>query len=91
MKPTVPLKYCSIAFAVLWVGSMVWWNEIHQPATIVILSVCGAVAGYFWYLGMRWSFRRWAWCSLTARLPARHARASGSRVRARCREAGSPS
>jgi hypothetical protein len=58
MKPTVPLKYCSIAFAVLWVGSMVWWNEIHQPANIVILSVCGAVAGYFWYLGMRWSFRR---------------------------------
>lgn len=58
MKPTAPLKYCSIAFAVLWVGSMVWWNEIHQPAEIVILSVCGAVAGYFWYLGMRWSFRR---------------------------------
>jgi len=58
MKPTVPLKYCSIAFAVLWVSWMVWWSGIYQPANIIILLVGGAAAGYFWYLRMRWPFRR---------------------------------
>jgi hypothetical protein len=58
MKPTIPRKYCSIAFAVLWLGWMAWWRGIYQPANNIILSVCGVAAGYFWYLGMRWSFRR---------------------------------
>jgi len=47
MKPTVPMKLCSIAFAVLWVSWMVWWSGIYQPANIIILSVGGAAAGYF--------------------------------------------
>jgi len=64
MKPTMPLKYCSIAFSVLWVGWMVWWSGIYQPANIIILSVCGAVAGYLWYHAMRWSFR---WMKLLPR------------------------
>jgi hypothetical protein len=64
MKPTMPLKYCAIAFAVLWVGWMVWWSGIYQPANIVILSVCGAAAGYFWYRAMRWSFQ---WMKLLPR------------------------
>ena len=29
---------------------------VFHPANIIILSVCGAVAGYFWYRAMRWSF-----------------------------------
>ena len=58
MKPTVPLKYCSIAFTVLWVSWMIWWSGIYHPANIIILSICGAVAGYLWYYAMRWSFRR---------------------------------
>ena len=64
MKPTMPLKYCSIAFSVLWVGWMIWWSGIYQPANIIILSVCGAVAGYLWYHAMRWSFR---WMKLLPR------------------------
>jgi hypothetical protein len=64
MKPTMPLKYCSIAFAVLWVGWMVWWSGIYQPANIIILSVCGAIAGYLWYRAMRWSFQ---WMKLLPR------------------------
>jgi hypothetical protein len=64
MKPTMPLKYCSIAFAVLWVGWMVWWSGIYQPANIIILSVCGAIAGYLWYRAMRWSLQ---WMKLLPR------------------------
>ncbi|SDJ35634.1 MULTISPECIES: hypothetical protein [Bradyrhizobium] len=66
MKPTMPLKYCSIAFAVLWAGWMLWWSGTFTPANIIILSVCGAVVGYFWYRAMRWSFR---WMKL---LPQNH-------------------
>ena len=66
MKPTIPLKYCSIAFAVLWVGWMLWWSGTFTLPNIVILSVCGAAVGYFWYRAMRWSFR---WMKL---LPQNH-------------------
>ena len=58
MKPTVPLKYCSIAFTVLWASWMIWWSGIYHPVNVIILSICGAVAGYLWYRAMRWSFRR---------------------------------
>ena len=37
MKPTVPLKYCSIAFAVLWGGWMLWWSGTFTLANAVIL------------------------------------------------------
>ena len=66
MQPTAPLKYASIAFTVLWVGWMVWWSGIQDLANVIILSVCGAVAGYLWYRAMRWSFR---WMKL---LPRNH-------------------
>ena len=59
MKPTTSsLKLSAIAFAVLWSGWMLWWSGTYELANLVILSVCGAVAGYFWYRAMRWSFRR---------------------------------
>jgi predicted glycosyl hydrolase (DUF1957 family) len=57
MKPTTPLKLSAIAFTVLWSGWMLWWSGTYEPANIIILSVCGSIAGYLWYRGMRWSFR----------------------------------
>jgi hypothetical protein len=37
---------------------MLWWSGEYNPVNIIILSVCGAVADYFWYRAMRLSFRR---------------------------------
>ena len=58
MKPQVPLKYCSIAFAVLWSGWMFWMSDAHTIASLAVWAVAGGIAGYLWYLGMRWWFRR---------------------------------
>lgn len=52
------LKWAAIAFTVFWTGGMLWWSGEYHPANIIILAVCGASAGYFWYRAMRWSFRR---------------------------------
>lgn len=52
------LKWASIGFAIFWVAAMIWWSGEYHPANIIILSVCGAAAGYFWYRAMTWSFRR---------------------------------
>jgi hypothetical protein len=58
MHPLTSLKLGAIAFALLWTVWMGWSSGSHGVAHIVILTVCGAVAGYLWYLGMRWQFRR---------------------------------
>ena len=52
------LKWAAIAFAIFWVVAMIWWSGEYHPANIIILSACGAGAGYFWYRAMTWSFRR---------------------------------
>ena len=52
------LKWSAIAFTVFWIGGMLWWSGTYDPVNIIILSVCGAWAGYFWYHAMRWWFRR---------------------------------
>lgn len=52
------LKLASIAFVIFWVVGMLWWSGEYHPANIVILSACGALAGYFWYRAMRWWFQR---------------------------------
>jgi glycopeptide antibiotics resistance protein len=36
----------------------VWWSGEYDPGNVIIVSVCGAIAGYIWYRGMHWSFRR---------------------------------
>ena len=59
-NPATSLKWSSIAFAVLWSGAMVWGSGDFAPANIIILSICGAVAGYLWYRLMGWQFRRLA-------------------------------
>ena len=58
MTPTTPLKLCAIAFTVLWSGWMLWSSGSYEPANIIILAVCGSIAGYLWYRIMRWCFRR---------------------------------
>jgi hypothetical protein len=54
MKPATPLKLCSIAFAVLWTGGMLWSSGAIDRANLIILSICGALAGWAWYCAMRW-------------------------------------
>jgi hypothetical protein len=54
MKPATPLKLCSIAFAVLWTGGMLWSSGVIDRANFIILSICGALAGWAWYYAMCW-------------------------------------
>jgi hypothetical protein len=58
MNPANTLKFSSALFAVLWAGWMVWWSGDFAVVNIVILTVCGAIAGWLWFLAMRWYFRR---------------------------------
>ena len=57
-NPVNSLKWGSIAFAVLWTGWMIWSSGDFSVAHIIIWTICGALAGYFWFRLMRWSFRR---------------------------------
>ena len=57
MNPATRLKLSSVFFTVFWTGGMLWWRGAFEPANIVILSACGALAGYFWYRAMRWQFQ----------------------------------
>ena len=58
MDQATRLKLSAVAFTIFWVGGMLWWSGEPHPVNIVILSVCGAGAGYFWYRAMHWWFRR---------------------------------
>lgn len=57
-NPVNALKWGSIAFAVLWSGWMIWWSGEFDAANIIILTICGVLAGYLWYRLMGWQFRR---------------------------------
>lgn len=57
MKPAVPLTLCSIAFAVLWTGGMLWSSGVIDRANVIIMSICGAFAGVCWHYAMRWVFQ----------------------------------
>ncbi len=58
MNPTVQLKLSAIVFAVLWTGGMLWWSGSLDRVNVIAWTICGALVGYFWYLGMRWISRR---------------------------------
>jgi hypothetical protein len=58
MSPSTPLKLGGVAFAVLWTLWMLWWSGSLDRANIAILTVCGALVGYLWYLAMCWVFGR---------------------------------
>jgi hypothetical protein len=58
MNPITRLKLSAVMFTVLWTGFMLWWSGMFEPANIILLSICGALVGYFWYRAMRWQFQR---------------------------------
>jgi hypothetical protein len=58
LSPSTPLKLGAWVFAVLWTAWMIWWSGSFDRVNVVMLSICGAAVGYFWYLGMRRYFRR---------------------------------
>jgi phosphate/sulfate permease len=58
INSTTSLKWSAILFAALWTVGMVWWSASVQPVNVIILAMCGVLAAYFWYLGMRWFFQR---------------------------------
>ena len=57
MKPAIPLKLCSVAFAVLWTCGMLWSSGTVDRANVIILSICGTLAGLAWHYAMRWSLQ----------------------------------
>jgi hypothetical protein len=52
------LKLGAVVFAVLWTLWMLSWIGSLDRVDTVVLSICGAAAGYAWYLAMRRQFRR---------------------------------
>jgi hypothetical protein len=58
VSPSTPLKLGAVAFAVLWTLWMLWWSGSLDRVNVAMLTICGAVAGYLWYLAMRWLFTR---------------------------------
>lgn len=58
VSPSTPLKLGAVAFAVLWTLWMLWWSGSLDRVNVAMLTICGAVAGYLWYLAMRWLFAR---------------------------------
>ena len=37
---------------------MLWWGGSFERANVILLAICGIVAGYVWYRAMRWQFQR---------------------------------
>ena len=58
MNPVTPLKLSSVLFAILWAVWMIWWSGNFGIVNIVIFTIGGAIAGWLWFLAMRWYFRR---------------------------------
>jgi hypothetical protein len=65
MYPSARLKLSAVVFAVLWTGWMLWWSGSFDRVNVIMLAICGAVAGYAWYRAMRWQLPR-------GRVPSRH-------------------
>jgi hypothetical protein len=58
MTSTIPLRLSAVVFTVLWTGWMMWWSGSLDRVNVIMLSICGVVAGYAWYRAMRWHFQR---------------------------------
>jgi hypothetical protein len=54
MSPVTRLKAGALVFTVLWTGWMLWWSGSFDAANIVMLAICGGLAGYLWYRFMRY-------------------------------------
>ncbi|WGD54409.1 hypothetical protein QA641_11155 [Bradyrhizobium sp. CB1650] len=57
-RPLLPLKAGAIAFTLLWIAWMMWWSGSFSSVNLIILMLCGAAVGYFWYRAVRWQFER---------------------------------
>jgi multisubunit Na+/H+ antiporter MnhE subunit len=53
MTPLVRLKLGAVLFTVFWIAGMLWWNGSFERSNLIITTVFGAAAGYFWYRFMR--------------------------------------
>jgi formate hydrogenlyase subunit 3/multisubunit Na+/H+ antiporter MnhD subunit len=58
VSPSTPLKLGAVAFAVLLTLWMLWWSGSLDRVNVAMLTICGAAAGYLWYLAMRWLLAR---------------------------------
>lgn len=58
MTLSTRLKASAVLFAVLWTVGMLIWSGSQDPVAFVVWTLGGALAGYLWYLGMRWLVRR---------------------------------
>jgi hypothetical protein len=58
MTRSTPLKLGAVAFAVLWTLWMMWRSGPLDRVSVAMLTISGAVAGYLWYLAMRFVFGR---------------------------------
>src|SRR4249920_2542218 len=45
MDQATRLRWAAVAFAIFWIGGMLWWSGENHPAHIVILAVCGSLGG----------------------------------------------
>jgi len=51
------LKWGAVFFAVFWILGMLWWSGVYDAPNVIILTICGTLGGYLWYLAMRWVFQ----------------------------------
>jgi hypothetical protein len=58
VSPSTPLKLGAVAFAVLSTLWMLWWSGSLDRVNVAMLTICGAAAGYLWYVAMRRLFAR---------------------------------
>jgi len=57
LDSTNPAKLGAWIFAVLWTAAMIWRSDPFDVVNVVFLVIGGAIAGYLWYVFMRWYIR----------------------------------
>ena len=55
MRNETLLKLSAVVFALLWIGLMWWSRGPMDTMALVILIVCGGLAGLIWY----WLYGKW--------------------------------
>jgi hypothetical protein len=58
MTSSLRFTLAALVFAALWTIFMVLWSGDYHIANVVILSVCGLIAGFAWAWAMAWVERR---------------------------------
>jgi hypothetical protein len=54
MNPTIGLKWSAAFFTLFWTAGMLLWSGGFHPVNIALTAIGGIIAGYLWYLAMRW-------------------------------------